>query len=688
MRCEGRPGKLLPIPPLLTRGLFLVRDIRLEKDGTTLIRSTPDTATIEVIDQILITQVTTRPLTLEETRQKGILFGDDDFTGFNFTIALNLESRLISLDFPVVFDSNNIPVPIPNAPDVRLKGLNLPGLGGVGFVPMMLDVGLPEGTDIINPPELEGVSVPGLLVIPGEVGFLNQFFSAILLVSNGAPGGSGLVVTDLEATIELPAGDDQVPDTADDPLEIAETAAGRASTIPIRGLGPDGQSGTGDDTDRFASSEQGQAEFLVEGRREGFHTISFDIDGILEGLPIGPVPISGSAKGGVLVRNPFFNMTFTAPSTVRTGEEFSLFITVSNISQAIANAVTVTLNQASLAGATLLGDPAQEIETLLPGDSEALEYRFRSNQTGQVTASYLRFDGTESTGDLLFTLGVGPRGVPLSPDTIVLPSTVEVLPDAVLMAALRVLGQAWSIATAPAGTIPEGVTSVSKTEVYDRANEIAEAGFRVQIGEPLDRALQGLAFEWVSTDARGFEEIVRETNAGQAFLNAIGESLASPDTITDFHRDVAQTSSVESDHIVVGVGNGSGSAPLTWEVTSGFGRTLDVGASSDLPNAAFVPLAGTEPLDAGRGIALITRLDSSRYEVSWTATGTGSLDLTLSVPRPGSGVGFYVFSGVGIEAGEQGKVVLDFPINESMLTLSIDRDGNGIFEESVESAPG
>ena len=223
--------------------------------------------------------------------------------------------------------------------------------------------------------------------------------------------------------------------------------------------------------------------------------------------------------------------------------------------------------------------------------------------------------------------------------------------------------------------------------MYDRANEIAEGGFRVQIGEALDRALQGLAFEWVSTDARGFEEIVRETNAGQAFLNAIGESLASPDTITDFHRDVAQTSSVESDHIVVGVGNGSGSAPLTWEVTSGFGRTLDVGASSDLPNAAFVPLAETEPLDAGRGIALITRLDSSRYEVSWTATGTGSLDLTLSVPRPGSGVGFYVFSGVGIEAGEQGKVVLYFPINESMLTLSIDRDGNGIFEESVESAP-
>ena len=51
---------------------------------------------------------------------------------------------------------------------------------------------------------------------------MNQFFSALLLVSNGAPEGSVLVVRDLVATIELPPGDDQVPGTADDPLEIAE----------------------------------------------------------------------------------------------------------------------------------------------------------------------------------------------------------------------------------------------------------------------------------------------------------------------------------------------------------------------------------------------------------------------------------------------------------------------------------
>jgi len=397
---RGPPGKLLPIPRLVTRGLYLVRDIRLEKDGETFLRAAPDTATIEVVDQILITQVTARPLTLEEIRQRGILFGDDDFTGFNFTIALNLESRLVSFDFTVVFDENNIPVLVQDRNNLGLTGLSLPGLGSADIVPMLLDVDLPAGTDP-QLPELAGVSVPGLLVIPGEVGFLNQFFSALLLVSNGAPQGSALVVSDLEAVIELPPGEDQVPDTADDPLEIAETMAGQAFTLPIRGVGPDGSIGTGDDTPRFAAGEQGQAEFLVQGRREGFHPICFDIQGTLEGLPIGPVPISGSARGGILVRNPFFNMTFTVPSTVRSGEEFSLFVTVTNISQAIANLLSVTLNQASLAGATILGDSSQQIDTLLPRDSAALEFRFRSNQTGQLTASYLRFDGTESTGQLI-----------------------------------------------------------------------------------------------------------------------------------------------------------------------------------------------------------------------------------------------------------------------------------------------
>ena len=462
--------------------------------------------------------------------------------------------------------------------------------------------------------------------------------------------------------------------------------SGQDSVLPILGVGPDGTIGTGDDTDTFVPGEQGQAEFLLEGRREGFHAISFDIEGSLEGLPIGPVPVKGQARGGVLVRNPFFNLTFTAPSTVRNGEEFSLFVTVTNISQAIANLVTITLNQAGLAGAQPVGDTSQQIDTLLAGDSETLRFRFISTQTGQVNASYLRLEGGQNQGELLFALGVGDRGVPLSPDTIVLPSTVEVLPEAVLMAALRVLGQAWSVATAPAGTLPQGVTSVSKGAVFARATDLAEAGFRVQIGEPIERALQTLAFLWVNTESTGFEQVIRETNAGEAFQKAVGESLSAPGFIDDFQRQVSQNFATQPSHILVGVGDGTGAAPINWQVSDGVGRTLQVGGESTLQNAAFIPLAEIDPVEPGRGLTLVTRLSSTLYEVRWVAAGDGALDLVLTLPRP-EGVGLFVFSGVAVESGVQGKVELDLLRSTSTLTLGIDRDGDGIFEETVESAP-
>ena len=123
------------MPPLVARGLYLVRDIRLERNGEFFLRASPDAATIEVIERVLVTQVTTRPLTIEEIRQKGILFGDDSFTGFNFTLALKLDSRPVTIDFPVIFDSNEVPVPIKPSAGIGIVGSTL---GNVGFVPVML----------------------------------------------------------------------------------------------------------------------------------------------------------------------------------------------------------------------------------------------------------------------------------------------------------------------------------------------------------------------------------------------------------------------------------------------------------------------------------------------------------------------------------------------------------------------
>ncbi len=112
----------------------------------------------------------------------------------------------------------------------------------------------------------------------------------------------------------------------------------------VLGVGPDGVPGTADDVGSFQPGEQGQAEFLLRGDNEGFHSLDFDIAATLEGLPVGPVSVTGKASGGVLVRNPYFDMTFTVPSVVRSGEPFKVFVTVTNIGQGAANLLSVALD--------------------------------------------------------------------------------------------------------------------------------------------------------------------------------------------------------------------------------------------------------------------------------------------------------------------------------------------------------
>ena len=68
------------------------------------------------------------------------------------------------------------PLFIPSLDFSQLEGLNLPNLT---VEPLLLEIiseePLPEGEEI--PP------IPGIVVIPGNVAYLNQFFSVLLSVS-------------------------------------------------------------------------------------------------------------------------------------------------------------------------------------------------------------------------------------------------------------------------------------------------------------------------------------------------------------------------------------------------------------------------------------------------------------------------------------------------------------------------
>src|SRR5207344_593330 len=115
----------------------------------------------------------------------------------------------------------------------------IPNLNVQGFTLKMPEL---AGQNFFVPP------IPGVVVIPGDIGFLDQFFSVMLMVGNVAPAGSNLVVGDLTGEILLPAGNDTVVGSDDDPLRMANTAQGQSPRIKfVVQPGADGKLGTADD---------------------------------------------------------------------------------------------------------------------------------------------------------------------------------------------------------------------------------------------------------------------------------------------------------------------------------------------------------------------------------------------------------------------------------------------------------
>ena len=78
---------LLPIPGLPVPGAYTLSNLRIMVGDRTVLDVLPRTVAIEVIDQVLVTSVKTRPLTLDEIRDKGIVLDSDDYLGFEFTLG-------------------------------------------------------------------------------------------------------------------------------------------------------------------------------------------------------------------------------------------------------------------------------------------------------------------------------------------------------------------------------------------------------------------------------------------------------------------------------------------------------------------------------------------------------------------------------------------------------------------------
>jgi hypothetical protein len=150
LELTATPNSPFNIPPLSTAGIYTLEEIRLESGGQILMRGTPESVTIEVIEKLLVTQVTARALSAQEIRDKGIVFDKSSFQAYNFTAAFAVQDTPIQISFPVVLPT------LQGAQDITL---NQAGLGSL-TVPT-----LPELKTIIPDTLRLQTQIPNLKVV-------------------------------------------------------------------------------------------------------------------------------------------------------------------------------------------------------------------------------------------------------------------------------------------------------------------------------------------------------------------------------------------------------------------------------------------------------------------------------------------------------------------------------------------
>lgn len=547
------PGDPLLLPPLHVVGDYLIDNIRLvdRATGATRLMASPASVPVHVFPQAMVAQVTSRPLKLEELVERGVVIDDSSFRAVEFEAVFTLAAGRVPVRFPVVaprFTQTTEIIPAAELEErlAEAERINREIMESVELPPELeaarlnIDVGVinfqPVAAEEEGDLELRIPPIPALIVIPGNIGFLNQFFSVQVFVSNASPLGSGLDVRDVAATLNLPLGPDRSAGTyqapGDDPLRLARIGpnAEQRSLLAVNHPGLDAGDPT-DDRTWLDPGDTGRAEFVVEGLREGLHQLDIALAANLNGLAAGPVRIHGRAAGTVLVRNPKFSITFAHPRVVRAGEPYTASVTVLNTSSVEANLVSVQLADASLSGAVLMSPNTVELGNIAGGESRTATYRVRSQRTGAVKFSNLSGD---VDGRFQLSMGIDERGVALSPDVIGYPNHVEALPEGLRAAADRVLGQALSAATA--ALLPVGVERVARQAVLQHTVELAEAGQRLRYGDGAARVLTDLMLDWQGgrhVDA-GFDQIVRSTDAGREWRVALISALAAA-------RDVSAT---------------------------------------------------------------------------------------------------------------------------------------------------
>ncbi len=705
------PNHPIELPTLPILGVYTVENIRMESGGR-VVAASPGVVQVEAIDKVLITQVTTRPLSLEEIQQRGIPITSENFTVLNFTAALSFQSRDVHLQIPITLPPDET-LNVEGVGGGREPGVGTPICGFQRFAEAgetaPRDEFIPSDCDVIPDLEIqpfvlkeisetlkkeEFPKISGIIVFPGSIGFLHQFFDATLIVNNGAPAASVLSIHDVKAKMVLPTGLDRVSGTdavpGDDPLRAAGTTA--TGGVPMRelfvvGPGPDGQFGTPDDAGTLGPQQTGQANFTLEGLKEGSHQIDFEITATLEGLPRGPVQITGRASGIIVVRNPNFALTLSHPATVRAGVEYTLYATVTNTSEVTANLISVKLDPFGVSGATLLSSPDTQIETLPPGAAGTVSFRLKSRVTGKVNATVFPSDD-QIKGSFILRTGVGVGNIPLSPDTLILSSFADYLPEDVRTPAIGFLGEAYSVATAPPGALPKGIARISRKTVESQGANIGEAGLRLFIGQSLEHSLHTMLLDLLGSDTpnAALDRLRRISYLAIEMNTAIGTELLPflhDQGAAALQASLASRATDRGPYLSILTSGVGGTLSVASQMRDPLGRVL--GGSSFSPITRDIPYADLVNIGAAGTPEAQMLLHSApmdgTYTLEWTAIEAGQIDIGIVLPGA-AGLEQATFDGVEVFAGDHLSLTLTVPRSGS-LNLLIDRNGDGVTDALV-----
>ncbi len=563
LRLITTPNAPFSLPGLRLPGTYQLNNVRLLRGTTMLLRRDPlaPPVLIEVVEKLLVTEVTSRPLTQEEIVERGIIIDTNSFEVVDFTVGIAIGSEEVLVEVPLVVPLAGVAMDDPSSTVIENIGFTasgfvdipIPNLSITGFSLSSYDC--PENlAGCANAfPDLPPIH--GVIVIPGDIGFLNEFFSVIVMASNVAPQGSGLTVSDLRATVILPPGRDDIGGTGDDPLALASTVGG--------GNQPSQDLSSGIGAGDLMPGDTASAEYLIEGKREGTHLITFELQGMLQQPAADGVgsPVSGTAAGLIMVKNPTFDIVLAHPQVVQEGEVYSFFATVTNTSNSPANSFQLTMQQASFSGVRLATDevPWRTLNVLAPGEAHTFRFLLQASKSGKVGGTVALVDeGIQ--GSFVLTSGIGAA---VSPTTLIVPSWVNSLPGSLVDSTVRLLSQSYSAATSPFGvSSPTG--RIAKSTVRTVAQKFALTGLYKKFGQPNWRTAADIAYAMLFAAQRPLGVVVpdieiaartRESRQAMSLLRHssqagrdwqiaigkfIGESIASSgDDAEAWQREVA-----------------------------------------------------------------------------------------------------------------------------------------------------